>query len=77
MDSLEGLGVQTDGRLFVSDRAQLILPIHLELDSCREEALGDSHPDVLATLGHLADLYATMGRPDRSAVYQKRIEDAR
>jgi adenylosuccinate synthase len=41
MDSLEGLGVRTEGRLFVSDRAQLILPVHLELDSSREEALGD------------------------------------
>ncbi len=42
-DEVEGLraaGVQPDDRLFISDRAHLILPAHRALDRAREEARG-------------------------------------
>ena len=42
IDSLEEAGIDCGGRLFVSDRAQLILPFHVALDAAREEALGDN-----------------------------------
>ena len=41
IDSLEEGGIETDGRVLVSDRAQLILPIHIALDVAREESLGE------------------------------------
>ena len=37
---LEDRGVETRGRLWLSDRAQALLPIHPELDALREEAAG-------------------------------------
>ena len=37
---LEQTGIDADGRLFVSDRAQVILPTHIALDRAREAARG-------------------------------------
>ena len=38
---IEAAGIDTSGRLFVSDRAQIILPTHVALDRAREETRGD------------------------------------
>jgi len=40
LDRLETAGIESAGRLFVSRRAHLILPLHIELDRAREAALG-------------------------------------
>jgi len=40
LDRLVEAGVETAGRLFVSDRAHALLPWHVELDRAREEARG-------------------------------------
>jgi adenylosuccinate synthase len=40
IDTLKGLGIEAEGRLFVSDRAHIIMPYHVELDEAYEEALG-------------------------------------
>ncbi|MEO7331451.1 MAG: adenylosuccinate synthase [Minicystis sp.] len=40
IDALETRGHDTGGRLFVSDRAHLILPYHPEIDALREHAAG-------------------------------------
>jgi adenylosuccinate synthase len=40
VDELRQLGVETDGRLYISDRAHLILPYHSALDRARETKLG-------------------------------------
>jgi len=37
---LKNLGIECDSRLFISDRASLIMPYHIELDHAYEEALG-------------------------------------
>lgn len=57
IDSLEAAGVETDGRLLVSDRAQLILPLHGALDAAREEALGDEK--IGTTLRGIGPAYET------------------
>ena len=41
IDQLESLGVSARGRLFVSERAQLLFDLHVALDVAREKALGD------------------------------------
>ena len=41
LDGLRAAGVDPDGRLFVSDRAQVLLPALALLDQTREGALGD------------------------------------
>jgi adenylosuccinate synthase len=41
VDELRGLGIEVDGRLFVSDRAHLILPYHRELDVLSEARRGE------------------------------------
>jgi adenylosuccinate synthase len=41
LDQLHAAGVETRGRLFISNRAQALLPIHAELDRAREAALGE------------------------------------
>jgi adenylosuccinate synthase len=41
VDELRGLGIDVDGRLFVSDRAHLILPYHRELDVLSEARRGE------------------------------------
>jgi adenylosuccinate synthase len=41
LSKLEASGVQAGGRLFVSDRAQVVGPIHGVLDAAREGAAGD------------------------------------
>lgn len=38
---LQSVGVETDGRLFISDRANLILPYHRTTDRASEEARGE------------------------------------
>ena len=38
---VEKAGIETEGRLILSDRAQVILPMHLALDRAREEARGE------------------------------------
>ncbi|MGQ9616989.1 MAG: adenylosuccinate synthase [Spirochaetota bacterium] len=39
IDQLQGLGVDFASRLFISDRSNLIMPYHIELDKAYEEAL--------------------------------------
>ncbi len=41
IDMLAGLGISVDGRLFISDRAHLILPYHRELDVLSEARRGE------------------------------------
>ena len=41
VDELAGLGIDVNGRLFVSDRAHLILPYHRELDVLSEARRGE------------------------------------
>ena len=41
MDELKGLGIDVEGRLFISDRAHLILPYHRELDVLSEARRGE------------------------------------
>jgi adenylosuccinate synthase len=40
LDGLEAAGIDVDGRVFISNRAHVITPLHLELDRLREAALG-------------------------------------
>ncbi len=40
IDLLKTLGIECDSRLFISDRASLIMPYHIELDHAYEESLG-------------------------------------
>jgi len=40
IDTLKGLGVSVEGRLFVSDLANLILPFHMLIDQAREQRAG-------------------------------------
>ncbi|MFY9553808.1 MAG: adenylosuccinate synthase [Blastocatellia bacterium] len=42
VQELRSMGVECEGRLFVSTRAHLILPYHVALDRAREESLGAS-----------------------------------
>jgi adenylosuccinate synthase len=41
VDELKGLGIGVEGRLFISDRAHLILPYHRELDVLSEARRGE------------------------------------
>ncbi|MEP7117142.1 MAG: adenylosuccinate synthase [Acidobacteriota bacterium] len=41
IDELAGLGISVEGRLFISDRAHLILPYHRELDVLSEARRGE------------------------------------
>ena len=41
VDELKGLGIDVEGRLFISDRAHLILPYHRELDVLSEARRGE------------------------------------
>ncbi len=41
VDEIRDAGVDVEGRLLVSDRAQVILPTHIALDQARENARGD------------------------------------
>jgi adenylosuccinate synthase len=40
LDQLHAAGVESKGRLFISNRAQALLPVHAELDRAREGAAG-------------------------------------
>ncbi len=42
IEELRGRGVESAGKLLVSDRAQVVMPYHKALDAAREKALGDS-----------------------------------
>jgi len=42
LQELREMGVECEGRLFISSRAHLILPYHVALDRAREEQLGDN-----------------------------------
>lgn len=42
VDELESKGISVDGRLFVSDRAHLVLPYHKRLEEANEKKIGDS-----------------------------------
>jgi adenylosuccinate synthase len=42
IEELRGMGVDCEGRLFVSSRAHLILPHHIALDRAREQGLGSN-----------------------------------
>lgn len=41
VDDLQSRGISVDGRLFVSDRAHLVLPYHKVLEQASEEKIGD------------------------------------
>ena len=41
LDALVEQGIKVEGRLFISERAQVILPLHLAIDAAREAAQGD------------------------------------
>ena len=41
MDNLEARGIDVHGRLFISERAHVIMPYHVALDLAREEKKGD------------------------------------
>ncbi len=41
LGAIQEAGIETDGRLFVSERAQIILPTHAALDRAREETRGE------------------------------------
>lgn len=70
--TLREAGIKIDGRLFVSDKASLILPIHIEVDQIRElgankigttkKGVGPTYEDKIARrglkLGDLRDLDA-------------------
>lgn len=43
IEELRGMGVDCNGRLFVSSRAHLILPHHIALDRAREQGLGSNN----------------------------------
>ncbi len=43
LDELHQAGIESEGRLFVSDRAHLILPYHVALDKASERRLGASN----------------------------------
>ena len=43
IEELRGMGVDCEGRLFVSSRAHLILPHHIALDRAREQGLGSNN----------------------------------
>ena len=42
LNSLKGKGVDTEGRIFISDRAHVLFELHKLADGLREHALGDS-----------------------------------
>ena len=42
VDELESKGISVEGRLFVSDRAHLVLPYHKALEEANEKKIGDS-----------------------------------
>ncbi|MBT4138444.1 MAG: adenylosuccinate synthase [Candidatus Latescibacteria bacterium] len=42
VDELESKGISVDGRLFVSDRAHLVLPYHKAVEEANEKKIGDS-----------------------------------
>ena len=41
LDQIQEAGVDVEGRVFISNRAQIILPTHAALDQAREETRGD------------------------------------
>lgn len=41
LEELREAGIECDGRLFISNRAHMILPYHIALDRARENALGE------------------------------------
>jgi len=43
IEELRGMGVDCEGRLFLSSRAHLILPHHIALDRAREQGLGSNN----------------------------------
>jgi adenylosuccinate synthase len=42
LQELKSLGIDCESRLFISERANLILPYHMALEQAREEMLGDN-----------------------------------
>ncbi len=42
LTGIEAAGIEVEGRLFISERAQIILPTHAALDRAREETRGNS-----------------------------------
>jgi adenylosuccinate synthase len=42
IDELEEKGISTEGRLFISERAHLVLPYHKAIESASEEKIGDA-----------------------------------
>ncbi|MDA0708939.1 MAG: adenylosuccinate synthase [bacterium] len=41
VDDLEGRGISVEGRLFVSDRAHLVMPYHQKIEQANEKKIGD------------------------------------
>jgi adenylosuccinate synthase len=82
MDTLTRRDISVDGRLFVSDRAHLIMPYHIALDFAREEksrgkaigttgrGIGPAYEDKAARSG------IRVGDLKNPAVFRERLSDA-
>ncbi|HET7451971.1 MAG TPA: adenylosuccinate synthetase, partial [Thermoanaerobaculia bacterium] len=57
IDALKAAGIETDGKLRISDRAHLILPYHRLLDAAREKSAGDGK--IGTTLRGIGPAYET------------------
>jgi len=85
IDEVESRGISTRDRLFVSDRAHVILPYHCILDEYREgraaagdkigttkRGIGPSYADKASRVGlRMADVI----QPDMPALLRKRVEE--
>lgn len=84
--SLEESGIRTRGRLFLSDRAHLVLPTHRALDAAKEaqrsredkigttqRGIGPAYGDKTARTGLRAGL---LGSKDLSRAVRKSVEEA-
>lgn len=58
LDEVHAGGVQTEGRLWISDRAQLALPYHKALDAAREGNKGDGTVKIGTTRRGIGPAYA-------------------
>ena len=86
IDELAGLGIKCPGRLFISDRAHVVMPYHREIDSARESrakgpnkigttkrGIGPTYGDKVTRRGlRMTDLCS----PDFEATARRCIEDA-
>jgi len=82
MDNLEARGIDTVGRLFISEQAHVIMPYHVALDLAREERKGDK---AIGTTGRgigpayedkVARTGIRVGDLLRPAVFRERLHNA-